>query len=197
MKKKAIWLCGVLALILLISGASILYNRMSGEATLPPVTTAAPEETTDTEENIVEPVAAPDFTVIDPEGNSVSLSDLKGKPVIINFWASWCSPCKSEMPDFDTAFQLYGEEIQFMMINLTDGNRETVDGAKAFISDSGYTFPPFFDTELSAAIAYRVSSIPATYFVNADGNLIAYGIGPLDLNALETGIDMLHKSKQP
>lgn len=194
MNKKIVWIMGVLALILLLAGASFLYNRMSEDAAPPPVAATPPEETADTEEEAVEPVAAPDFTVTDSEGNSVSLSDFVGKPVIVNFWASWCSPCKSEMPDFDAAFQQYGDDVQFMMVNMTDGNRETVDVAKAFISESGYSFPVFFDTEYSAALAYQVTSIPATYFVNAEGNLVAYGIGPLNLEAIETGIGMIQSN---
>lgn len=192
MNKKLGWLLGLLALVLLIGGASVLYNRMSAEAAPPPVA-AAPTETETTEE-AVEPVAAPDFTALDSEGNSVQLSDYLGTPVILNFWASWCSPCKSEMPDFDAAYQQYGDEIQFMMVNMTDGGQETLESAKDFIAESGYSFPVFFDTEYSAAMAYGVSSIPATYFVNAEGNLVAYGIGPLDLEALETGIGMLQGS---
>ena len=193
MNKKLGWFLGLLALVLLIGGTSVLYNRMSAEAAPPPVA-AAPTETETTEEEAVEPVAAPDFTALDSEGNSVQLSDYLGTPVILNFWASWCSPCKSEMPDFDAAYQQYGDEIQFMMVNMTDGGQETLESAKDFIAESGYSFPVFFDTEYSAAMAYGVSSIPATYFVNAEGNLVAYGIGPLDLEALETGIGMLRGS---
>jgi hypothetical protein len=95
------------------------------------------------------------------------------------------------MPDFDLAYQTYGDKVRFMMVNMTDGGQETVESASAFIEDSGYSFPVFFVTESSAAIAYGVTSIPATYFVNAEGNLVAYGIGPLNLEALETGIELL------
>jgi len=191
MNKKNTWIIGALALILLIGGASILYHRMSAEAAPPSVATTPSEATDETEEEVVEPALAPDFTAMDSEGNFVSLSDFIGKPVILNFWASWCSPCKSEMPDFDAAFQQYGEDIQFMMVNMTDGSQETTESATAFIAESGYSFPVFFDVEYSAAMAYGVTSIPATYFVNAEGNLVAYGIGPLNLEALETGIGMV------
>ena len=189
MNPKLKWCFGLLALALLIGGASVLYNRMSAETAPPPM--AAPSETETTQEETVEPVAAPDFTVLDSEGNTVRLSDFLGTPVILNFWASWCGPCKSEMPDFDAAFQQYGDEIQFLMVNLTDGSQETVESAKAFIADAGYSFPLFFDTESSAAMASGVTAVPATYFVNGEGNLVAYGLGPLNLEALETGIGMV------
>ena len=195
MNKKLGWLVGLLGLLMLLGGASVLYTRMSDEEASPPVS-AASTETEATEEGAMEAVSAPDFTVLDSEGNSVSLSDFFDKPIILNFWASWCSPCKSEMPDFDAAYQQYGEEIQFLMVNLTDGVQETLESAKTFIADSSYSFPVFFDTEYSAAIAYGATSIPATYFVNPEGNLVAYGVDPLNTEDLETGIGMITESAE-
>ena len=160
MKKKITLVGGILALILLLSGASILYNRMS-EANLP-VENTKPAETQASQEDETEPMMAPDFIVLDREGAEVSLSDFIGKPVILNFWASWCGPCKSEMPEFEAAYQKYREEIQFMMVNLTDGSRETVETAAEYIAGEGYTFPVFFDTESDAAITYGATSIPVT-----------------------------------
>ncbi len=132
------------------------------------------------------PVAtAPDFTVIDTDGNPVRLSDLRDKPVVLNFWASWCPPCKAEMPDFEEVYKDYGDRVHFMIVNLTDGTRETVDTAKAYVAGQGYTFPVYFDTTMDAANTYRVSSIPTTYFVNADGTLRSYASGMLDGETLE------------
>ena len=189
MKKKITLAGGILALILLLSGASILYNRMS-EANLP-VENTKPAETQASQEDETEPMMAPDFIVLDREGEEVSLSDFIGKPVILNFWASWCGPCKSEMPEFETAYQKYREEIQFMMVNLTDGNRETVETAAEYIAGEGYTFPVFFDTESDAAISYGATSIPVTYFVDAEGHLVAYGSGALSGEILQSGMEMI------
>lgn len=134
---------------------------------------------------------APDFVVTDMDGNEVKLSDFQGKPVIVNFWASWCGPCKSEMPDFEEMYQQYGEEIHFVMVNMTDGSRETVEVASEFIAEQGYTFPVYFDTQYSAAITYGVTSIPATYFIDAQGNAVAYARSVINAETLQMGIDMI------
>ncbi len=135
--------------------------------------------------------AAPDFTVYDGEGNAVHLADFKGKPVVLNFWASWCGPCKMEMPDFEAKCKELEGDVVFMMVNATDGGRETVDTAKAFLEESGYTFPVYFDTEYSAIYAYGVNAFPTTFFIDAEGNLVAYGQGAMSGETLQTGIDMI------
>ncbi len=132
-----------------------------------------------------------DFTMQDKDGNSVSLYSKVGKPIIINFWASWCSPCKAELPDFQLIYQEYGNEVEFMMVNLTDGRSETVEGASGFINAQGYTFPVYYDVNQEGAMAYYVTSIPTTYFIDAEGNIIAYAQGMLDYDTLKQGIDMI------
>lgn len=150
------------------------------------------QETTQASERDQQLQQAPDFVVTDIDGNEVKLSDFQGKPVIVNFWASWCGPCKSEMPDFEEMYQQYGEEIHFVMVNMTDGSRETVEVASEFIAEQGYTFPVYFDTQYSAAITYGVTSIPATYFIDAQGNAVAYARSVIDAETLQMGIDMIY-----
>ena len=143
----------------------------------------------------VELKLAPDFTVYDLDGNEVHLSDYFGKPIIVNFWASWCGPCKMEMPDFDDAYAVYKDDIVFLMVNMTDGSRETVDKASAFIADSGYSFPVYYDTEYSAAITYSVASLPTSYFLNEKGELVAHAKGAIDADTLQRGIDMIYNKE--
>ena len=126
-----------------------------------------------------ETMIVPDFTMKDEEGNDVRLSDYFDKPAVLNFWASWCPPCRSEMPCFDTAYQEYGEKIHFILVDLTDGSRETEEDAKAFVAEQGFSFPIYFDTTLEGAYSYGVNSIPMTLFLDPDGVLRAYRIGAL------------------
>ena len=192
MDKKKTLILIVLALVLLIAGASVLYSRL-GENWAPEQLAVA--ETTATEETGTEPprVPAPDFTVYDAEGNGVKLSDYFGKPIILNFWASWCGPCKMEMPDFNEKSQELAGEVQFLMVNMTDGSRETVETASAFIEEQGYTFPVFFDTTSEAAYTYGAYSLPTTYFIDAEGFAIAQATGAIGADTLQQGIDLIYK----
>lgn len=143
---------------------------------------------------VVETVAeetAPDFTFYDADGNAYNLSDFRGKPVILNFWASWCGPCKAEMPDIEAAYQTYGEDIHFLIVNLTDGSSETLETASGYISGQGYTFPVFYDTDLAGATAYSVYAIPVTYFLDAQGVVRATNEGMMSAEVLEGNIAAL------
>ena len=134
------------------------------------------------------PFNSPDFKIVDINGNSVKLSDYMGKPIILNFWASWCPPCKAEMPDFESKYKEYGNEIHFLMVNVGDAS---LNDAKKFIATSGYTFPVFYDQWQEASYAYGAESIPATYFFDSDGNIVAYRVGMLSASMLQQGIDMI------
>ena len=199
MSKKAL-LALVLVFAALIIGASFLYQSLADQnpaqqqlATMPVQTTApaAAETTPNTTGEAEAVIPAIDFTVYDADGNAVKLSDFYGKPIVLNFWASWCGPCRSEMPDFQKACTDLEGKVQFLMINMTDGSRETLDTAKAFLSDSGYTFPVFFDTDVDAAVKYSVYALPTTFFINAEGHLVAYAERALSADLLQKGIDMI------
>ena len=186
--KLLIW---VLVFAVVIAGASLLYNNLSGQVETAGIATtpvAAEEPTGETE---AQPTPAPDFTVYDLEGNAHTLSEFQGKPVILNFWASWCGPCVSEMPEFQEFYEKYGEDIHFVLVNLTDGQQETVETASKFVSGQGYTFPVYFDTDIDASMKYGVSAVPVSYFLDAEGCFVAWAQGALSADMLQQGVDML------
>ncbi|MDZ5724126.1 TlpA disulfide reductase family protein [Acetobacterium sp. K1/6] len=135
--------------------------------------------------------AAPDFTVFDQAGKPVKLSDFAGKPVVLNFWASWCPPCKSEMPHFNTVYQDQKDEVVFLMINQTDGQRETKAKGLQYIANQGFDFPIYFDTEFEASTAYGISSIPTTLFINPAGEIVSGYRGAIDEATLRSGIEAI------
>ena len=196
MKRKKTLIFLILALILLLGGASALYTKLSAQLTPDQMSVQEqpPQASADTpveEEQSPAPIMAPDFTVYDAEGNEIHLSDFFGKPIVVNFWASWCGPCKMEMPDFHEKYLELGEDVQFLMINATDGSRETVDIAADFIAQQGYTFPVYYDTASEASMTYGAYSLPTTFFINAQGHAIAQATGSIDAATLQRGIDMI------
>ena len=211
---KKVLLILIVALVLVIGGAYFFYQQFASDfapdqlatfaPTTEPSTTEAPSTEPSTEASTEAPteattesateapdLSAPDFTVYDAEGNAVKLSDYFGKPIVLNFWASWCGPCKMEMPYFEAVYEEIGDQVQFLMVNSTDGSSETVETASTYIAEQGYTFPVFYDTGFEASINYQAFSLPTTYFISAEGELIAKATGSIDKDTLLYGISMI------
>ena len=183
------WIALAVVLVMVVAGAYTLYNKYSGDYVGDKLT-----ETKNTTENVadggVQSTMAPDFTVYDENGNEVKLSDYRVKPIILNFWATWCYYCKEEMPDFNKAYKEY-PDVQFLMVNATDGVQETKQTAKRYIDDEGFEFTVLYDTEQDAVNSYYVSGFPSTFFINEHGELVTYANGMLDYDTLVKGIEML------
>lgn len=168
-------------LVVVIAGATIAYNQLA-----PGASGNGAQEADRTK--------ASDFTIYDAEGNAVHLSDFAGGPVVINFWASWCPPCKAELPDFEAAYknnEKNGGTVRFLMVDLTDGERETKETADAFLAENGYTFPVYYDLDYSAAYTYGIRSIPMTLFVDADGYIADGYVGQINAQTLQEGLDKI------
>ena len=177
-------------LIALFAGAAVLYDALGKQVETDQLS-AEPTVPSNAGTSESKRIPAPDFTVLDMEGKERTLSEFIGKPIVLNFWASWCSPCKMEMPDFDAACRQYGTEIHFLMVNCTTRSRETMANAKSLIADEGFTFPVYFDTTGQAASLYGANSIPLTFFIDSEGYVKGYAQGAIDADVLQTGIDMI------
>ena len=128
---------------------------------------------------------APDFEAIDLAGNTVMLSSYFGRPIIIYFWATWCNDNQSDLPGFNDAYHRHGDKVQFLLVNLTDGIRDTESGVKKYLSDRGYDFPVLLDTRSSALGKYQVHSLPLTVMINPDGTEKSRRMGTMDAMGLE------------
>ena len=210
MNSKFKWILVLCGLVVLIGGAYVAYDKlapMMEEMKLRDEASAASEESSDspviedsavedsvTEESVVEEATvedsgdvlmAADFPLYDAEGNSVQFLDLIDKPTILNFWASTCGPCKSEMPHFQKAYETYGDEYNFIFVNYLGFYGETEEDALAYLADNGYTFATYFDHDQVGAYTYGIYSIPTTAFFSADGEFLGGVQGAMSEAALE------------
>ena len=155
----------------------------------PPAEEDPPENPPVEEDPPVQPIvpSVPDFTVYDVNGRAVKLSDYFGKPIVLNFFASWCNPCRSEMPAFQAQYEALSDEVAFVFVSVDN----TISDAKKFVDSQGYTFPILHDAAGSASAAYAVRSIPATFFIDRNGTLVAQAVGALSHADLATGIGLI------
>ena len=152
---------------------------------------AAPDVDVEIDQTLAAPVGnAPNFIVQDKDGNAVQLSDFAGKPVVINFWATWCGYCKLEMPDFDRAYREY-PDVVFLMINATDGVYATRAKADAYVAQEGFAFDVYYDVTGAAQNAYNLTGYPTTVFINAQGDVVAKEVGMISYETLLQGISLI------
>lgn len=140
---------------------------------------APPEDGPATEQNPHIGSPAPSFRLADLEGEAQALENYTGRPLIINFWTTWCRFCVAEMPLLQELY-VSGEDVQVLAVNI----KEQKEDVAAFIRDAGYTFPVLLDEEGEVAAAYRIRGLPTTFAVNADGVITAVRVGAFDAQGL-------------
>jgi len=123
---------------------------------------------------------APDFELTTLDGQAVKLSDYQGKKVVLNFWASWCNPCRAEMPHMQNYYEDFAQEenVEIVAVNLTDG--DTVSKVEDFVADFGLTFPIPMDEDGNVGTMYEIITIPSTYIIDSTGKIQNKIQGPMD-----------------
>ncbi len=195
MDKNAKTLTLITLFVLFIGTAVFAYNKLGQEVSPQNNIDAAQNKEEDSQNNRdeqKEKLKAPDFTVLNVDGKVVQLSDLFGKPIVLNFWASWCPPCQSEMPEFNRVYEEVGDNITFMMVDIVDGQRETKEDGMQYIKEQGFSFPVYFDTEQDAANTYGIGPLPTTIFIDRDGNIVTGAQGAIDEATLRKGIELIN-----
>ena len=135
--------------------------------------------------------AAPSFELKNSEGKIVTLSSLRGQVVVVNFWASWCPPCRAEMPALESVSEDYVKQgVVILGINAT--NQDSSQSAQAFMAEMGLNFPILFDTDGAVSKLYQVSALPSTFFIGRDGIIQEVIIGgPISSSHLRISIEQL------
>ena len=164
-------------------------EQIEPEDPVEPSTAGAPAEQTETST-----VAAPDFTLTDQYGVSHTLSDYRGKVVFLNFWATWCPPCRAEMPDIQKLYEAYGsaEDAGVVILAVATpgvGGEEDEAGVIAFLEENGYTYPVAMDPTGQVLYDYGISAFPTTFMIDADGNVFGYVPGAMSGEIMHSIID--------
>lgn len=154
----------------------------------------------DVDQTEEEVVPAPDFTLVDLEGNTHTLSEYQGKTVFINFWATWCSPCKQELPHIQTIYEEYEKEGENGLIVLTIvapeyGSEQTAEQIKEFVESNQYTFPVLLDTTTQVFQSYGITAFPTTFMIDREGEVYGYVTGQLTEDIMHSIIEQTMNGK--
>ena len=133
------------------------------------------------------PDTATELPAMDPATFEAMINQQRGTPVVVNFWASWCPPCREETPDLVAAHRRWGDQVRFIGVDLSDDR----GGATSFITDYAVPYPSVFDPTNAIAVAYGLFSPPATLFFDADGTLVETVPGQISAHDLETNIEAI------
>ncbi len=121
----------------------------------------------------------------DTNGEEVRLSEFSGKPIVLNFWTSWCVPCQYELADFQKIYEKYGDDVEFVMIDLVGVQGETEEMGMETVVSNNYTFPIYFDTSGEVLFSLVITEMPTTIFINSDGTILWKEEGLIGYDALD------------
>ena len=144
---------------------------------------------------------AVDFNLTDQYGNTHTLSQYKGKTIFLNFWGTWCPPCRAEMPDIQKLYEEFDQEGEDALVILgvaapNLGKEKSEDGIKTFLEENGYTYPVLMDTEAGLFQTYGITSFPTTIMIDRDGNLFGYATGQLNEETMRSIIQQTLEGKR-
>ncbi|MCL2192768.1 MAG: TlpA family protein disulfide reductase [Treponema sp.] len=184
---------GVAGLAVLIIVAIFAYNAFADRVATTDILALPVERDGAGVDATAQRQRAPDFALIDWDGNPIRFSDIVagGKPVVLNFWASWCPACRNEKPGFERVYRDRGEEVRFVMLGLADGVRETIETGRSYIEDGGFTMPVYFDTLQEGVRVYGIRFLPTTVFIDRDGYIVNNAQGMVDEESLRRAIDFM------
>lgn len=192
----AVKLGGILLILMGVMMLTGWMNRMTAEAprTSDVESASAAEAESEPVGQTETAVAAPDFTLTDQYGVERSLSDYRGKVVFLNFWATWCPPCRAEMPDIQKLYEAYGgaedAEVVILAVATPDVGGETDEaGVTAFLEENGYTYPVVMDPTGQVLYDYGITAFPTTFMIDAEGNVFGYVTGAMSAETMQSIID--------
>ena len=181
-------LMGIMTITGFMNGMTDYLEGTSGEQDSRVSEESASTDSSETAER--EPVAAPDFTLTDQYGNEHTLSDYQGKTVFLNFWATWCPPCRSEMPEIQKLYEDYGSnEEDLIVLGIAApgyGDEGTVEEITEFLNENEYTFPVVMDETGEMFYRYGISAFPTTFMIDAGGNVYGYVQGAMTGDIMES-----------
>lgn len=194
MKRWRAWI--ILGTVTLLTG-SVLFRQLEGSGTISSASYKSSALTNDRHppEKPQIGYTAPTFSLTGTDGKIYDLKKLRGKPVVLNFWASWCGPCRDEAPSFVKLNKQFGDRLQIIAVNLTA--TDSVQSAREFAQNNGFTFPVVFDADGKVGASYEIRPIPATYFVDRNGIIKDGVLGSLSWDDLETRSLTLLGSSEP
>lgn len=184
MSKKILGML-LLAILIGIAIAGVVKNNIEKNEALETMSVGTEIDFLATKEGLAPGETAPDFELKTLDGETVKLSDYQGKKVILNFWATWCPPCKAEMPLMENYYdKAQKENVEILAVNLTTEDRG-IDKVEAFVKANHLSFPIPLDKEGDVGSVYQAVTIPTSYIIDAQGRVQKKHIGPMDEKTME------------